>query len=306
MSEKQKRIDLNLLTAFVTTYEEKKLRQAAKKLHITAPSLSVKISKLNDYFGETLFVKSPSGFLPTPFADSLYERVNGLLSSLESEVQQAGAFDPSELDETIKISIGRHQIPWLTPRLYRAVKRVAPKARLIVNPYISEHLSDLLCSDTEMVIELDRPSQKIVSSTEVGTHETWFAVRKDHPLEGTVTLKELLKYEFALVHDSALPIGVTQALLKKLASMEMDYTIGISSPSFEAIVDILIHSDAVSPMYKNSVLQHSDKLKVIQVTEHDFRLEHPIYAYVHKKNRYSKKHQWLIDVVRKALVTGES
>ena len=293
-----KQLDLNLLKAFVVTYNEKKLRRAAQKLLISPPSLSVKISKLNSYFDETLFVKTPEGFMPTPFADSLFYGVNELLTGIEDRVNQVGYFVPAQLNETLKIALGRHQIAWLTPRLYRRLKELAPNCNFIADAYGSVHMSDLLDSDVDLIVEFDMPVQKVISSFEVGTHEWEFVVRKDHPLNGRVELNKLVEYEIGLLNDSTLPHGIGADFLKDMSKAGTPVKFSFSTPSFAAMLEVVQGSDIVCSMFRGSFLQHQDKLKRLNVEHFNLSREVPVNAYVHKKNRHSKKHQWLIGLIR--------
>lgn len=306
MTNRLGRLDLNLLKAFVVTYNEKKLRKAALKLQITPPALSVKISKLNHYFDEVLFVKTPDGFIPTPFADDLYNGINELLAGIETHVGQVGQFVPAELDETVKIAIGRHQIPWLAPKLYHRVRELAPNCKLIIDACGSVHVSDLLTTDIDLIVDLEMPVDKLVSGYEVGTHHWEYVVRKGHPLNGTVSLEQATDYEIGLIHDSTLPHGVKTNDLEELISKGTPARIGICTPSFAAMLEILLTTDVICPMYKPLYLEHDSILKSISIEPTKFLPEFPIFAYIHKKNRYSRKHLWLIDLIKQELSTGYS
>ncbi|MGR5094027.1 LysR family transcriptional regulator [Vibrio maritimus] len=296
-----KQLDLNLLKAFVVTYNEKKLRRAAAKLNITPPALSVKISKLNQYFEETLFVKTPDGFMPTPFSDELFAGVNELLAGIEMQVSQMGKFAPKDLNETIKIAIGRHQIPWLAPKLYRRVRQLAPNCNLIIDACGSVHVSDLLTTDIDLIVDLETPVDKSVSGFEVGTHEWEFVVRKQHPLEGIVPIEKAIEYEVGLIHDSTLPHGVSAKFFNEMVSAGTPAKIGICTPSFAAMLEILLTMDVICPMFKPSFWAHQDKLKAISIEPNEFLPTFPIFAYMHKKNRYSRKHLWLVEVIKQEL-----
>lgn len=304
MTNRLGRLDLNLLKAFVVTYNEKKLRKAAHKLQITPPALSVKISKLNHYFDEILFVKTPDGFMPTPFADDLYNGVNELLAGIETHVGRVGQFVPEELDETVKVAIGRHQIPWLAPKLYQRVRELAPNCKLIFDACGSVHVGDLLTTDIDLIVDLEMPVDKLVSGYEVGTHNWEYVVRKGHSLNGTVSLEQATHYEVGLIHDSTLPHGVKAQVLEELVSKGNPVKVGVSTPSFAAMLEIIVNTDIICPMYRPLYLKHKSMLKSITVEPTKFLPEFPIFAYIHKKNRYSRKHQWLIELIKQELSTG--
>ena len=67
-----KKLDLNLLRVFIVVYKERNLKRAANLVGLSAPSLSLKLSKLKDVLGTELFFKTSTGFEPTEFAHKLF------------------------------------------------------------------------------------------------------------------------------------------------------------------------------------------------------------------------------------------
>lgn len=66
-------MELRQLQYFTRLYEEGSVTRAAKRLNIVQPALSMQIAKLEDEFGESLFVRTPKGMVPTDAAHRAYE-----------------------------------------------------------------------------------------------------------------------------------------------------------------------------------------------------------------------------------------
>ena len=88
-------IDLNLLRVFDTVLSERGVTPAAARLGLTQPAVSNALARLRGAFGDALFVRTPGGMDPTPFARELAEPVRQALALLESALAHGPGFDPA-------------------------------------------------------------------------------------------------------------------------------------------------------------------------------------------------------------------
>ena len=68
-------IDLNLLRVFDAVLREGGVTAAAARLGLTQPAVSNALARLRAVFDDALFVRTPSGMAPTPFARQLDDPV---------------------------------------------------------------------------------------------------------------------------------------------------------------------------------------------------------------------------------------
>ena len=127
-------IDLNLLTVFRAVDETRQVTRAAKALGLSQPALSHALRRLRDLFGDDLFVRTPSGMVPTPLAASLASPIRDALAGIEQRVLARADFDPGSLDRTFVVRTTDLLEPLVSPTLIVRLAREAPKTRFAMVP----------------------------------------------------------------------------------------------------------------------------------------------------------------------------
>ncbi len=92
------RIDISqisgrVLRVFLTVYDEKSVSRAAEVLNSSQSTVSHNIEKLRGLLGDTLFVQSGRGIVPSARADAIAPKVRRILIDLEGLADQ-GVYDP--------------------------------------------------------------------------------------------------------------------------------------------------------------------------------------------------------------------
>ena len=64
-------IDLNLLVVFKQLLVERRVSKVADNLGLTQPAISNALARLRTLLGDELFLRTPSGMEPTPYAEQL-------------------------------------------------------------------------------------------------------------------------------------------------------------------------------------------------------------------------------------------
>jgi len=102
-------MDLRSLRYFVTTVEVGTINGAALRCHVSQPSITMAIAKLEDEFSCTLFRRHRKGCTPTPEGERMYEMAKSLLHHAESIRNEFTRSEPMQrlrlsVDPTIRIS----------------------------------------------------------------------------------------------------------------------------------------------------------------------------------------------------------
>jgi DNA-binding transcriptional LysR family regulator len=77
-------MDIRQLQVFIAAFEERSITQAARRLHLSQPTLSVTIRQLEDTLGTTLFVRKPRGVDVSEEARLLYPQARRLIDQSNS------------------------------------------------------------------------------------------------------------------------------------------------------------------------------------------------------------------------------
>ena len=87
--------DLNLLPIAVALYDELSVSKAARHLGMSQPAVSKALRRLRETFDDALFVRGPSGIMPTPRAHALVRASRPHLQHLQEDLLKGERFDPA-------------------------------------------------------------------------------------------------------------------------------------------------------------------------------------------------------------------
>lgn len=123
-------IDVKLLQLFELLYDTHSVTRAAERLDLAQPTVSIWLAKLRRQLGGPLFVRTPSGMLPTPEADALIPTVRQALTALREVAAQRASFDPATSVRRFRIGMTDASHVTLLPQLLSHVRSVAPGVSL--------------------------------------------------------------------------------------------------------------------------------------------------------------------------------
>ncbi len=119
-------IDLNLLVLFQHLMVEGRVSKVADTMGLTQPAVSNALAKLRRILGDDLFVRTPSGMVPTPFAEQLSEPVGQALGMIHGGLNQRTQFEPATLKRTVTIGMTDIGEVVFLPALIERLGREAP------------------------------------------------------------------------------------------------------------------------------------------------------------------------------------
>jgi DNA-binding transcriptional LysR family regulator len=136
-------LDLNLLRVFDAVLRERSVVRAADALAISQPAVSHALNRLRHALKDRLFVRTPSGMIPTPRAEELALPVRKALNDLELAVE-GNSFDPASADRHFMIAVNNYAAVVAAGPIVAAVRAQAPKVRLTLVPSGTLNLSEEL------------------------------------------------------------------------------------------------------------------------------------------------------------------
>src|SRR5215207_2649143 len=98
-----RRIDLNLLVTLEALLTERSVTRAARRLHLSQPSVSVQLRKLREIFSDELLSTAPGGMSPTVRAQALLRPLRDVLASTEQLLSVRAPFNAETAEITWQI-----------------------------------------------------------------------------------------------------------------------------------------------------------------------------------------------------------
>ena len=125
-------LDLNLLRAFDAIATEGSVTIAGERIGLSQPAMSNALARLRQLFDDPLFVRTPRGMRPTPFAQQLAQPVREALRLIQGALQQHAGFDPGSSGNTFRLHMSDIGEMVFLPGLLERIKRDAPGIKIDV------------------------------------------------------------------------------------------------------------------------------------------------------------------------------
>ncbi|ARP85215.1 LysR family transcriptional regulator [Bordetella genomosp. 9] len=123
-------LDLNLLVVFQYLVEDRNLSAVARRMGVTQPAASNALRRLREAFNDPLFVRTPQGMLPTPYAQHLSGSVAEALSLLTHALEAPPGFDPAHSTRRFRVAMTDVGEIHFMPELMERCARDAPGVRV--------------------------------------------------------------------------------------------------------------------------------------------------------------------------------
>lgn len=138
-------IDLNLLLVFHQLLIDRRVSTAATSLGLSQPAASNALRRLRQLLGDALFLRTPHGMEPTPYALQLAEPVALALGTLHTALNERASFDPATSSRAFTLAMTDVGEVYFLPVLMDALARTAPGVTLravsVTDPALKEHMA---------------------------------------------------------------------------------------------------------------------------------------------------------------------
>ena len=191
------RLDLNLLIVFDAVAREGTVARAGVSLSMSPSAVSHALARLRHALGDDLFVRTPVGMEPTPYARRLVGPVRATLKDLHDAVAPSPAFDAATAEHHFRIAVDNRSALVLAEPLAAAMALAAPGVRLDLRPSGTLDVPGRLdAGDLDLALgALASPGERF--SDRVLFDDGFRALaRRDHPAaaEGEIDVAALAAY----------------------------------------------------------------------------------------------------------------
>lgn len=198
----ENRLTLVELKYLLALADEKHFGRAAKRCHVSQPTLSVAINKLESRLGVLIFERQNNTIHITELGAQLITQARKVLQEADVLTQLAKGDD--QLAYPLRLGAIYTIAPYLFPALIPALNQVAPKMPLSIHENFTRILREKL-SDGELdAIFIADPIEQAGIVTKTVYEERFFVVvPKDHPLskKPAVSSKDLANEKILLLGD---------------------------------------------------------------------------------------------------------
>ncbi len=194
-------LDLNLLVVFRQLFKERQVSAAAAALDLSQPAVSSALNRLRRTLGDELFVRTARGMLPTPFAESLEERIADSLLTISDALQQKQGFDPVTSQRNFTISFADLGEVYFLPKFMAALSRAAPRITITSKRHATDTLvEDMATGKVDMAVGALPSLTSNFFRRHLFPQRYVCAFRQGHPLDKPrITLAEFTAAEHVIV-----------------------------------------------------------------------------------------------------------
>ena len=237
-------LDLNLLRVFDAIATEGSVTIAGERIGLSQPAMSNALARLRALFDDPLFVRTPRGMRPTPFAQQLAQPVREALRLIQGALQQHAGFDPRGSGNTFRFSMSDIGEMVFLPGLLERVKRDAPGVKIeVVRIPIKDVHAALEAGDIDLAVGFLPGLTTGMRQQPLFREHYVCMLRADHPLIGaTISAKQFRAAAHVLVSYAGTG---HQVIDETFAAEGLSARIAARVPHFLVVPMILARTDLI-------------------------------------------------------------
>jgi DNA-binding transcriptional LysR family regulator len=192
------RLDLNLLLVLDALQRTHSVTLAGEQLCISQSGVSNALRRLRDAFGDELFVRTESGMMPTPLAESMAEPIQAALQQIRQTVENRGCFDAANSTRRFRLALSDVGQMSLLPHLVSYFDKCAPNISLETVPLSRHGVAEQMSGgEIDLAIGAARPLGAGFSRRRFSSLRFVCVVSKNHPdIQGSISLEQFLQASF--------------------------------------------------------------------------------------------------------------
>ncbi len=289
-------IDLNQLVLFQQLMVERRVSKVADNLGLTQPAVSNTLAKLRRQFGDDLFVRTPKGMMPTPFAEQLAEPIGHALGMIHSGLNQLSHFDPANVKRSVTIGMTDIGEIIFLPALIERLRREAPGVSVVTVRTTATNLrEDMEAGKVDLAIGPLPQLKAGFFQRRLFKQRYVCLFRKGHALDRKrLLLADFKAAEHLVIVSAGTGHGKVDELIRRAG---IERNVRLTIPHYVSVGHLLQRSDmlaTVTERLAQSLVEPFD----LTFRSHPMALpEIAINVFWHAKVHRSPAHQWLRGVV---------
>jgi DNA-binding transcriptional LysR family regulator len=285
-------IDMNLLVLFNHLLVERRVSKVADKLGLTQPAVSNALARLRKLLGDELFLRTPTGMEPTPFAEQLAESVTHALGAIHGALNQRSTFDPATSARSFTVGMTDIGEIYFLPTLMERLSRDAPGVSLSTVRNTAVNLKDDMESGkVDLAIGLLPQLQGGFFQQRLFHQRYVCLLRRGHRLDRKrMSLAEFSAAEHLVVVSAGTGHGKVDELLKRSG---IERKVRLTVPHFVGVGHILQATDLVATVPERLAQRLVEPFGLACVAHPAKLPDVAINVFWHAKFQKAPANQWL-------------
>lgn len=289
-------IDLNQLVLFQQLMVERRVSKVAENLGLTQPAVSNTLAKLRRQFGDDLFVRTPTGMMPTPFAEQLAEPLGYALGMIHSGLNPHSRFDPAKVKRSFTIAMTDIGEIVFLPELVERLRLEAPGVVLsTVRTTATKLRDDMEAGKVDLAIGPLPQLKSGFFQRRLFRQRYVCLFRKGHALDGKrLLLADFQHAEHLVIVSAGTGHGQVDDLIRRSG---VQRKVRLTVPHFVSVGHILRRSEMVATVTERLAQALAQPFELC-FQPHPMDLpEVAINVFWHGLVHRSPAHQWLRGIV---------
>jgi len=285
--------DLNLLPIAVALYDELSVSRAARQLGMSQPAVSKTLRRLRETFDDPLFVRGPSGIVPTPRAHAIVRTARPHLQHLQEDLLKDERFDPAASTRPITLAISDIAEMAFFPSILEHFRTHAPKC-----PLSAVSLSDAQLAEGLEKGDIDLaagyfPALALRNFRQRRLSKHGFAclMRAGHPLwKSRLTVSSFLAAEHIVIR----PKGRSQDVLERfIERRRMRRKIAVYTSNVLSVPFIVMESHLIATMPYAVVTRFAALTPQVAAALPPFDLQYDLKLIWHRRFDNDPRSLWI-------------
>jgi LysR family hydrogen peroxide-inducible transcriptional activator len=196
-------MELHQLRYALAVQKSGNFSRAAEQCHVSQPSLSQQIQKLESELGVRLFTRLKRNAVPTPAGRALLERAAKIFAELDMATREVKDH-AAAVKGSVKVGILPTIAPYLLPQLLAKFSAKYPTVDVIVHETMTSHLVEMAASCELDIAILSLPiTDDRLTKEKLFTEELLLALPPGHPFASRrrVRISDLESERFILLQE---------------------------------------------------------------------------------------------------------
>lgn len=191
-------LDLNLLLVLDALQRTHSVTRAGEQLCTSQSGVSNALRRLRDAFGDELFVRTESGMMPTPLAESMAGPIQAALQQIRQTIENRGCFDAANSTRHFRLALSDVGQMSLLPHLLSYCDKHAPNISLETVPLSRLRIAEQMNGgEIDLAIGVARPLGAGFFRRRFCSLRFVCVASKNHPtIQGSISLEQFLQASF--------------------------------------------------------------------------------------------------------------